>query len=280
MNREFLGLRMLACLLARCGNGTHDLLTARYPGCLCPSSSSPRFAPLSTMAMNNFIQPPRRPIRTQHDPYASYSNVTALCLTSDVDLTQKPPRNEAEIVLRDPPLPGMLHEIFLGQMWWGANESFVKWLLESVCHVTVYAMRIKLRKHHGRLIPSGTWYAKVLAVDVDRVAGFNQKLQLCVAQLPQEAPPHLTVVSNPHAEEFAADYEQQTGTRVDVHKAFVMERSRTVLGTASLNLNLDNIDLSIVAMPMSNTSPHHNTSLPHDASIAGSLMTGHAGTVA
>jgi hypothetical protein len=232
------------------------------------------------MAMNNFIQPPRRPIRTQHDPYASFSNATALCLTSDVDLTQKPPRNEAEIVLRDPPLPGMLHEIFLGQMWWGANESFVKWLLESVCHVTVYAMRIKLRKHNGRLIPSGTWYAKILATDVARVAGFNQKLQLCVAQWPHEAPPHLTVVSNPHAEEFAADYVQQTGNRVDVHKAFVMERSRTALGAASLNLNLENIDPNIVAMPTSNTSPHHNTSLPHDTYVPRSPMSGSACAVA
>jgi hypothetical protein len=77
-----------------------------------------------------------------------------------IDLHQKPPPNEDTVAQRDPPgPPEMLEELFLGQMWWGANESFVKWLLESVCHVTVYALRIKLRKQHGRLIPSGTWYA-------------------------------------------------------------------------------------------------------------------------
>jgi hypothetical protein len=198
-----------------------------------------------------------------------------------VDLHQNPPPNEDTVAQRDPPgPPEMLEELFLGRMWWNANAPFLKWLLESVCHVTVYAMRIKLRKHHGRLIPSGTWYAKILAVDVARVAGFNQKLQLCVAQVPQEAPPHLTVVSNPHAEEFAADYLQQKGTRVDVHKAFVMERSRTLLGAASLNLSLENIDPNIVAMPMSNTSPNHNTSLPYDTYVPRSPMSGSACAVA
>jgi hypothetical protein len=207
--------------------------------------------------------------------------VTALCLTSDVDLTQKPPRNEAEIVLRDPPLPGMLHEIFLGQMWWGANESFVKWLLESVCHVTVYAL---CASSYGSTTAASSPPARGTRRSWRQMWPVSQVLirssSSALRSVPHEAPPHLTVVSNPHAEEFAADYEQQTGTRVDVHKAFVMERSRTALGAASLNLSLENIDPNIVAMPTSNTSPHHNTSLPHDTYVPRSPMSGSACAVA
>jgi hypothetical protein len=53
-----------------------------------------------------------------------------------IDLHQKPPPNEDTVAQRDPPgPPEMLEELFVGHVWWDANESFIKWLLESVCHV-------------------------------------------------------------------------------------------------------------------------------------------------
>jgi hypothetical protein len=173
------------------------------------------------MTINDLIQPGPAPAYRRHDPYAAHPIVLAPAAT---DLMPKPPRNEAEIVLRAPSAPQQ--EVFLGHVWWNANAPFLKWLLESVCHVSVFAMRIKLRKHHGRLIPSGTWYATILAVDVDRVERFTDKLRLCVAQVPPGGAPQIAVVPSQHAEEYATKFREQNGVQVNVLEPFVMERSR------------------------------------------------------
>jgi hypothetical protein len=177
-----------------------------------------------------------------------------------IDLHQKPPPNEDTVAQRDPPgPPEVLEELFLGHVWWGANESFVKWLLESVCHVAVYALRIKLRKQHGRFVPSGTWYATVLAVDVDRVERFTEQLQLCVAQVPPGARPQLAVVSRGRAQEFASEYQQRTGIQVKVLEAFVMERSRDAAAAGAQPFNVPVVNAIAVAMSTHDNTP---TSLP------------------
>jgi hypothetical protein len=125
--------------------------------------------------------------------------------------------------------------------------------------VTVYALRIKLRKQHGRLMPSGTWYATILAVDVDRVERFTETLQLCVAQVSPGERPQLAVVSLGRAQEFASEYQQRTGIQVNVLEAFVMERSRDAAAAGALPPNVAVVNAIAVAMSTHDNTP---TSLP------------------